>query len=101
MLAVAEKSTQDKMDAMTPDVKRRTLWIAGVVCLAGVLVLLLRWAFSRPHSHLEYMVAGTLATSILLAGAFVQIVQRGYLGRRQPGGIHAVSKGEGSADEAE
>lgn len=98
MLAVAEKSTRDKMAAMIPDVKRRTVLRVGVLGLAGVLLLLLRWAFSRPHTHLEYMVAGTLATSILLAGAFAQLVQRGYLGKRRSDvradGIHAVSKGE-------
>ncbi len=37
------------------------------------------WAFSKRHSPLEYMVGGALGTSILLAGAFVQIVRLGYL----------------------
>ena len=47
--------------------------------LAVLLVILCVWAFSKPHTPLEYMVGGTLGTSILLAGAFVQIVRRGYL----------------------
>ena len=45
-------------------------------------MLLAFWAFSKPHSPLQYVVGGTLATSILLAGAFLQVLKRGYLDRR-------------------
>lgn len=65
---------------MTPEIKRRTGFLAGVASLAAVLAILSLWAFSRPHTPLEYLVGGTLATSILLAAAFVQIVKKGYLG---------------------
>ena len=66
---------------MTPELKRRIAYYAGMGSLAALAVLLSVWAFSRPHSPLEYMVGGTLGTSVFLAGAFVRIVRKGYLGR--------------------
>lgn len=68
---------------MTPGKKRQTELVVAAASLAVLLLLLAFWAFSRPHSPLQYMVGGTLATSILLAGAFLQILKRGYLGRRR------------------
>ena len=47
--------------------------------LSAMLLILCVWAFSKPRSSLEYMVGGTLSTSILLAGAFVYLVRRGML----------------------
>jgi hypothetical protein len=46
------------------------LTIASIVGTA-VLAALYIWAFSRPHSPLEYMVAGTLITTMALGAAFV------------------------------
>jgi len=64
---------------VTPEIKRRARFLAGVVTLSAVLVALFLWAFSGPHTPLAYMVAGTLATAILLAAAFALIVKRGYI----------------------
>jgi hypothetical protein len=61
--------------------KRRARFLVAVATAAAVLAILSVWAFSGPHSPLQYLVGGTLATSILLAAAFVQIVKKGYLGR--------------------
>ena len=47
--------------------------------LSLALVALYLWAFSKPRSPLAYLVAGTLATVILLAAAFVEFAKRGYL----------------------
>ena len=69
---------------MIPEIRRRTAALAGVASLAALSAILSLWAFSKPHTPLEYMVGGTLGTSILLLGAFVQILKRGYLGRARP-----------------
>jgi hypothetical protein len=61
--------------------KRRARFLVAVATATAVLAILTLWAFSGSHSPLQYLVGGTLATSILLAAAFVQIVKRGYLGR--------------------
>ena len=73
---------------MTLEAKRRAGLYAGIAILALLLIRLCIWVFSRPRTPLEYLVAGTVATAILLAAAFVQIVKRGYLGpiRRGDGG---------------
>jgi hypothetical protein len=49
-------------------------WLYAVAALAGAA--LLAWTLSKPHSPLEYMVAGTLATTLCLLGAFVRLVTR-------------------------
>jgi hypothetical protein len=67
---------------VTPEFKRRAAYYAGVGFLAILSALLSLWAFSKPHTALEYMVGGTLGTTILLAGTFVRLVKMGYLGRR-------------------
>jgi hypothetical protein len=64
-----------------PEVKHRTILFVAGFSLSAILVLLVFWASSSRHTPLQYLVAGTLATSILLAAAFVQVVRRGYLGR--------------------
>jgi hypothetical protein len=64
---------------LTPEIKRRAGFLLAAATSATVLAVLTLWAFSGTHSPLQYLVAGTLATSILLAAAFVQIVKRGYL----------------------
>jgi hypothetical protein len=64
---------------VTPEFKRHARTFAGVIILAAALVALYLWTFSGPRTPLVYMVAGTLATVILLAAAFVLIVKMGYL----------------------
>jgi len=55
-------------------VNRRTIAVSAVVvCVAAALLV---WAFARPHRALEYMVAGTLATSVGLLAVFFVIVKR-------------------------
>ena len=72
---------------VTPETKRRCIWAAGVVVLVAMLVIPVAWAASRRRTPLQYMVAGTLATSSLLAAAFVQLARRGYLDRRFTDGV--------------
>jgi hypothetical protein len=69
------------MARMTPQSKRKAGLAAAVVVLAVFAFVLMRWALSKPHTHLQYMVAGTLAISILLAAAFAQVLRRGPQGR--------------------
>jgi hypothetical protein len=52
----------------------------GVAFLGALLAIVTLWALSKPRTPLQYMVGGTLATSLLLAAAFVQIVKKGHLG---------------------
>jgi hypothetical protein len=66
---------------LTPEIKQRAGFLVALATSAAVLAILTLWAFSGTHSRLQYLVAGTLATSILLAAVFLQIVKRGYLGR--------------------
>jgi nitrate reductase gamma subunit len=66
---------------VTPEFKQRTGIYAGAAFLAALLTMLCLWGFSKAHTPLAYMVWGTLATAILLAGAFVLVVKRGFLGR--------------------
>jgi len=51
---------------MTPQSKRKVGLAAAVVAMGVLGFVLMRWALSKPHTHLQYMVAGTLAISILL-----------------------------------
>ena len=51
---------------------RRRAWLYAFVTLVGAALLV--WTLSRPHTPLEYMVAGTLATTICLLGVFVRLV---------------------------
>jgi uncharacterized membrane protein AbrB (regulator of aidB expression) len=51
--------------------KSRACLYALATLLAGVL---LAWTLSNPHTPLSYMVAGTLATTICLLGAFVRFI---------------------------
>jgi hypothetical protein len=53
-------------------VMRRRAWLYALVTLLGAVLLV--WTLSRPHTPLEYMVAGTLATTICLLGVFVRLV---------------------------
>ncbi|HTS30883.1 MAG TPA: hypothetical protein VMH81_33655 [Bryobacteraceae bacterium] len=59
--------------------RHRTMFLGRVASMAIILLILFLWASSKPHTPLEYMVAGTLAISIVLTAAFVQILRRGYL----------------------
>jgi hypothetical protein len=52
---------------------------AVLVVLFAVLAILLLWAFSGTHDPLEYMVAGTLATTVAIAAAFLVLVKRKLL----------------------
>jgi uncharacterized membrane protein AbrB (regulator of aidB expression) len=49
-------------------------WLLAFVVLAGAALLV--WTLSKPHTPLAYLVAGTLATTICLAAAFVRLVTR-------------------------
>lgn len=51
--------------------RRRAWFFAFVTLLAAALLL---WMLSKPHSPLEYMVAGTLVTTVCLLAAFVRLV---------------------------
>ncbi len=46
--------------------KRAILLYGGLLLLSAALTVMLLWAFSKPHRPLEYMIAGTLATSVAL-----------------------------------
>jgi hypothetical protein len=50
-------------------------YTVAMVSSAGLAILLLA-AFSREHSALEYLVAGTLITTVALVGTFVVLVRR-------------------------
>ena len=41
----------------------------------AALAMLLMAAFSRGHSALEYLVAGTLITTVVLVGTFVALIR--------------------------
>jgi len=66
---------------LTPQTRHGIRLAVKSAVLTLLLALLGYWAFSEPRTPLEYLVGGTLATSILIAAAFVQIVKKGYLGR--------------------
>ena len=51
---------------------RRRAWLLALVAILGLA--LLAWTFSKPHSPLAYMVAGTLATTVCLLGVFVRLI---------------------------
>jgi quinol-cytochrome oxidoreductase complex cytochrome b subunit len=55
---------------------RRPIFFSGLLLCMVALTLMLVWAFSRPHRPLEYMVAGTLSTALVLLGVFLVIVKR-------------------------
>jgi hypothetical protein len=57
-------------------VRRRILLYGGIVVCSAATVALIAWAFSRPHRPLEYMVAGTFSTALVLLGTFFVIVKR-------------------------
>ncbi|MBZ5623402.1 MAG: hypothetical protein LAQ69_32460 [Acidobacteriia bacterium] len=69
---------------MTAEIKHRARFLASIFVLSVVLAALYFWAFSRRRTPLMYMVEGTVATLILLAAAFVQVVKRGYLNHPHP-----------------
>jgi hypothetical protein len=52
---------------------------AALVVLFAILAVLLLWAFSGAHDALEYMVAGTLATTLAIAAVFLALVKRRLL----------------------
>ena len=56
--------------------KRAILLYGGLLLLSAALAVILLWAFSKPHRPLEYMIAGTLATSVALLAIFVFLVKR-------------------------
>jgi hypothetical protein len=49
---------------------------AGLSLLYAIAAMLVLRAFSRRHSELEYLVAGTLITTIALGAAFFALVSR-------------------------
>ncbi|HEY2018694.1 MAG TPA: hypothetical protein VGH38_34555 [Bryobacteraceae bacterium] len=53
----------------------RTYAVCGVLLMGAILAAWLRGA----HRPFEYMVAGTLATAVLLLAAFVLLVKRKVL----------------------
>jgi hypothetical protein len=55
---------------------RKPLFFGGLFLCSVALALIFTWAFSRPHRPLEYMIAGTLLTSLVLLGVFLAIVKR-------------------------
>ena len=50
---------------------KRTLFLAGGLLVLFALTLTVTlWLIPRPHRPLQYMVAGSFATALTLAGAF-------------------------------
>ena len=68
--------------------KRPALFFAKVTVSSALLAFLLFWGFSKPHRPIEYMVAGSLITTIGLIAAFVYLAlrqQSGFKRRTAPG----------------
>jgi len=63
--------------------KRPALFFAEVTASSALLVFLLIWALSKPHRAIEYMVAGSLITTIFLLAGFVYLVLRQQPGSRR------------------
>ncbi len=57
-------------------VRRPGFVYGGLACVSALAAILVLAAFSRSHSPLEYMVAGTLATTVALAAFFAALVRR-------------------------
>jgi len=56
--------------------KRPILLYGVLLVLSAAVAVLLLWGISKLHSPLEYMVAGTLATTVTLVAIFVFLVTR-------------------------
>jgi len=56
--------------------KQRAVFYGSLLLGSSLLAALLLWVFSSMHRPLEYMVAGTFATSLGLLGTFVVAIKR-------------------------
>lgn len=56
--------------------KQRAVFYGSLLLGSSMLAALLLWIFSSMHRPLEYMVAGTFATSVGLLGTFLVAVKR-------------------------
>jgi hypothetical protein len=53
---------------------KRTLYLAGgLLLLFALTIAMTLWLIPRPHRPLQYMVAGSVATALTLAGGFAVI----------------------------
>jgi hypothetical protein len=53
---------------------KRTLFLAGGLLLLFAFTLTVTlWLIPRPHHPLQYMVAGSVATALTIAGAFAAL----------------------------
>jgi len=64
------------MKSMKTFAKRPILLYGALLLLSAAVAILSLWAFSNLHTPLEYMVAGTLATTVALLAIFVLVVAR-------------------------
>ena len=56
--------------------KQRAVFYGSLLLGSSTLAAVMLWVFSNLHRPLEYMVAGTFATSLGLVGTFVVAVKR-------------------------
>jgi hypothetical protein len=58
---------------------KQALRYTALAVLFAVLAMLVLWAASGTHNPLEYMVAGTLATTVAITAVFLALVKRRLL----------------------